>query len=340
MRKQIIVLFFVIVLLAIPEILFAAQVGQKPAIALSFGAAFWVMLAIVYLSRKRAIGGWLLYYYFSLYGGALLAIVISIAATKYISPSEWDDKILYFLYLVSTIPFYAMIILQIIFATKLLFKKRRNLRNVNMLRYILVATIVVCLMDVFVDAEYFNENIALSVFGLIISIICCMYFYFAKRVRWVLIENRWDYDEFADPLIKDTVSEVVKNKIDKTVTIKKCPYCSENIQGDAMKCRHCGEWLKEKDKASIRLEQRLISSISALVAKQSEGIRRLVLVISVVSAVCWISYVGIENSGYGGIEPLGWVIIILGIVVAFYIPRLICVVIYWIMDGFKKDRVL
>lgn len=157
-----------------------------------------IAILIVYFTRKRAIGGWLLYYYISLYFGSLIETVFTFWMVDNFNPNLWEDETLYLFFLLSTIPSYIFSLLQLIFATKLLFKSKRNTKNVNQLRYILLFSAMVGIINLIIDKYCFPDAMVQDSLALIFAAIWTLYFFTSYRVKYVLAEwpEKWDYQTF------------------------------------------------------------------------------------------------------------------------------------------------
>lgn len=163
-------------------------------------------------SRKHhAIGGWLLYFYIQLYGGALFSLLIFFTIFQNFNPEIWDDKALYTLYLISTVPSYISILGQVSVASMLLSKRFRNVQTVNWLRIFFVVSFVFSLIGLLIDSTHWPKNASLNFLPLIVSAFWFLYFTFSKRVDLVFKQANWD-PKAMYPLSTSAETQVVSKR--------------------------------------------------------------------------------------------------------------------------------
>lgn len=161
---------------------------------------------IAYSSRRRPIGGWLLYFYMQLYLSLLITLVLTIPYIEYLSPSKWARTDLYVWYLLSVIPCLIAQGTEVVFGTLMI--NRRTEMNVRRLRTTILALMISTVISLLIDLKFFNEGadgtaaVTMDILTIFFSAIWLAYFYKSVRVQRVFISHNWTYADELPPASK------------------------------------------------------------------------------------------------------------------------------------------
>lgn len=144
-----------------------------------------------------------------------------------------------------------MVIISIILFYKIFnFPKNKKEHILSLAMTNTITGIVVCTIHI-VSFVYIHEMSFAAVFP---AIIICVLIYLHKLYPDAI--ERIYKSKYNDSIQSVVVKELTKisehiqsadQQIPKEKT-KRCPYCGEEILAIAIKCKHCGEWMKEEPK--------------------------------------------------------------------------------------------
>jgi len=208
-----IILASIYFMLAYGEVMAASS--DNPAVPAG-GAGMLIPFAIAYLSRKRAIGGWLFFFYLQLYFSFVVSLLFIPQALENLKPSEWGDSLQYVMFFLSVVPVFILGLIELFVATLLLF--RRTKHNVKLLRKVLIGMIVASGSAVWIDYSYFQDDpfIVFDVVSLLFAVIWLSYFYKARRVKLVFIDRNWTYTPYSE---RRNLTQDEKRKLRKRALI-------------------------------------------------------------------------------------------------------------------------
>lgn len=151
-----------------------------------------IMYLICNSNKRRAIGGWLLYYYIQLYAGVLISLAFVLEGLKNFNPDLWSDKSLYSLYLLSTVPAYIATLTEVIVGSMLLRIRLRNTSTLDWLRAVLLISFMFAAISLIIDFLHWPDSVTLDLFPLFASILWFLYFTKSRRVALVFKQANWD----------------------------------------------------------------------------------------------------------------------------------------------------
>ena len=141
-------------------------------------------------NKRKAIGGWLLFYYWGLYSGIALTILLFFAGFQNYVPEAFDDPARYHLFLLSIVPIFAVLAAQLVVGTIALSVRIWDV--VRVLRWIQILGIFIAAASIAIDSKSFPDSLTFDFLDIVSFSVWALYFYKSKRVKHVFKEHDWD----------------------------------------------------------------------------------------------------------------------------------------------------
>ena len=143
-------------------ILLASSSSSSTAPTLPGGILAWI---ICYRARRSEIGGWLLFFYWQLYGGLLItAIFFSMNLQSYVA-ENFDDSHRFYMYIASVVPSLILYLAQVAVGTILLSVRTWDL--LRLLRWVTAGQVLAAILSIVIDSTYFPDNVGLNFLTLV-----------------------------------------------------------------------------------------------------------------------------------------------------------------------------
>jgi len=151
------------------------------------GILAWI---VCYRARRNPIGGWLLFFYWQLYGGLVMTSVFFAINIQSYVPENFDSSEKFALFLLSVGPSLMLYLAQVAVGTILL--SVRTWDVLSLLRWLVAAQIVGGIISMAIDANYFPDNVALNLLTVIPQSLWLAYLFRSVRVKHVFKTHDWE----------------------------------------------------------------------------------------------------------------------------------------------------